>query len=215
MDTASREFKNMMLQFLSWDDIEIVAKNPETFTNFLASIKDTSVIYSIDENKVRQFNYDDFNGINGGGEDMQMSFDAIYVYYLKEKQENKNGYYKFNFNHLINISPSIKAIVYAIDSSETACPLVMRHIYHRLVTYDNTSNIIDSKIVALQSGEELKTVSFNDKKFSVIESKRKWKKPYDAKNFDNYLLSTEKTKEVSYEILDDGKINETMTLSSP
>jgi hypothetical protein len=213
MDTASIEYKDMMLQFLPYEELQAYTKKPAVFKDFVASIKDTAVVFTIDERAVQQFNYNDFNGMNYE-DGPQITFGAVYMYYLKEKQENKDRWLKFNFNHAFKINPSVTAIVYAIDTSELACPVDMRHLYHQLLTYDNNGSIIDSKIVALQAGEQLQTARFNNRKFTVTSYKRTWKKPYKKEDFDNDLVTSEKISEADYEISEDGKIKELTSMAS-
>jgi hypothetical protein len=213
MDTASLEYKDMMLQFLPYEEIQAYTKNPGVFRGFVASIKDTSAIFTIDEKSVQQFNYTDFNGMNYE-DGPQITAGAVYIYYLKEKQTDKNRWLKFNFNHAFKVSPSITGIVYVIDTSELACPVEMRHLYHQLVTYDNSGNIIDSKIIAFQAGEQLQTAYFNNGKFTITTYKRTWKKPYKKEDFDNDLVNSEKISETDYEILADGKIKEVNSMAS-
>jgi hypothetical protein len=213
MDTASVEYKDMMLQFLSYNEIQAYTKNPQVFRDFVASIKDTSAVFTVDERSVHQFNYNDFNGMNYE-DGPQMTFDAVYMYYLKEKQEDKNRWLKFNFNHAFRVNPSVTGIVYVIDTSELACPVEMRHLYHQLVTYDNNGSIIDAKVIALQAGEQLQTARFNMNKFTIATYKRAWKKPYKKEDFDNDLVNSEKISEADYEILTDGKIKELNSMAS-
>jgi hypothetical protein len=213
MDTASIEYKDMMLQFLPYEELQAYTKNPAVFRDFVASIKDTAVVFAIDERSVQQFNYNDFNGMNYE-DGPQITFGAVYIYYLKEKQENKDRWLKFNFNHAFRVNPSVTAIVYAIDTSELASPVDMRHLYHQLVTYDNNGSIIDSKVIALQAGEQLQTARFNNGKFTVTMYKRTWKKPYKKEDFDNDLINSEKISEADYEILANGKIKELHSMAS-
>jgi hypothetical protein len=213
MDTASVEYKDMMLQFLPYEEIQAYTKSPRVFRDFVASIKDTSPVFTIDERSVQQFNYNDFNGMNYE-DGPQITFGAVYIYYLKEKQEDKERWLKFNFNHAFRVNPSVTGIVYAIDTSEMACPVEMRHLYHHLVTYDNSGNIIDSKIIAFQAGEQMQTVHFNNGKFTITTHKRTWKRPYKKTDFDNDLSNSEKISEVNYEISTDGKFNQINSMAS-
>jgi len=213
LDTASAYYKNMMLQFEDYETLASYAKRPIVFKDFLATIHDSSADFEIDEKVVQQFNYDDFNGINFN--EYSITFNEVYKHYLQETEENKNTWVNFNFSHKIPINTSITAVVYAIDSSADACPKEMRHIYHRLVTYDNnTISIIDSKIIAVQSGTQLQTAHFKNGKVTIERYERIWNKPYEKRNFDNDLIKTEKVGESNYEIQPDGTIKETSSLVS-
>ncbi|MCW3085375.1 MAG: hypothetical protein JWP12_2741 [Bacteroidetes bacterium] len=206
IDMTTPDAKNMLLQFLSDEELQAYNKLPSTFKDFLASIKDVAPVFEIDKKAVHEFDYADFNGMND--EEGYDSPTTSYVYqnFLKEKRDKPDEWFHYNFNHLLNVNDSVIGVIYAIDSSETACPVEMRHIYHRLVTYNKKANIISSQIVAIQSGEQLTTASFNFNKFTVTESKRSWKHPYEKTDFDNYITGTEKVKETSYEIQPNGKI---------
>jgi hypothetical protein len=215
MDTSSFEFKNIMIQFLDYEEIESEAKKPSTFSGFLASIKDTASVFEITDKNVQRFNYTDFNGINEYDGFQQRDFSSIYVYYLKEKQDNKDSWIKYNFNYCPKLSPLFHAVVYAVDTSEDACPREMRHVYHRLVTYDPTGQIIDSKVVAWQSGEELVSMKMDHTKFWITEYNRTWKKPYKKTDFDNDVVKITKGNESAYEISAEGKIVEVSGGSLP
>src|ERR1019366_6624463 len=204
IDTTSVEGKYTMLQFLPYDELQKYSKKSGVFTDFLASIDDSSFVFDIDEKKVQQFNYEKFNGMGMNDGEMQRDFESVYMFYLKEKRDNKDKWFVYNFHHVLRLSNTFTAVVYAIDSSQDGCPKEMRHIYHNLVIYDNEGNIIDSKIVALQAGEQLETLHFNNFKFSITRYKRIWKKVYDMKDFDNYITDTKKINESFYEIMPDG-----------
>jgi hypothetical protein len=214
IDAGSEETKKMMLLFLSEEELAAYNKLESTFKEMLSSIKDVSPVFEINKQTVHNFQYGDFNGQNSNYEMDGPSSSYIYMNYLLEKRNNADGWYQFNFNHIAPIGDSLQAVVYAVDSSENACPIDMRHIYHRLVIYNKKAEIIDSKIVALQSGDQLITTQFNTNTFTLTEWKREWKKPYDKKDFDNYLTGTIKIKESSFLIRPDGKIVEEAAIAS-
>lgn len=210
LDKQGKQFKFLMLQFLPYEEVSQYAKKPEVFKDFIASLNDTTDVFEIDQQAIQQFNYEDFNGINYDGEGA-ITFSYIYTNYLAEKQDNPDKWFQYNFIRSFKLNDSITVIEYAIDSSATACPKDMRHIYHRIATYNNNSvKLIDSKIVALQSGEQLATASFRKNIFTIIESKRVWKKPYDKHEFDNDFLSIERTGTSVFSIAEDGFIKETL-----
>jgi hypothetical protein len=209
MDKQGPDFKYILLQFLPYEEIAQYAKKPEVFSEFIAGLRDTANIFEIDENNVQQFSYEDFNGINYGGEEEGISFSTVYEQYLAEKQNDPNKWLEYNFLRTFQLNDKITVVEYAIDSSATACPKEMRHIYHRIATYDRSNvTLIDSKIIAYQSGEQLATVNFNKNNFTITESKRTWKKPYSKHDFDNDLLSVEKLKTSGFSIAEDGTIKE-------
>ncbi len=209
IDMSTPDAKNMLLMFLSEEELEAYNKLPGTFKDFLSSIKDVAPVFEIDTKAVHEFNYDGFNGIEEYDEEYTKP-DMSYVYrnFLPEKKGDREWSFRYNFNHLLNVNDSVIGVIYSIDSSETACPIEMRHIYHRLVTYNKKAKIISAQIVAIQSGEQLITASFNFNKFTVTESKRNWKHPYVKDDFDNYITGTEKVKETSYQIQPNGKITQ-------
>jgi hypothetical protein len=213
LDPKSIEYQNLLLTFMTQEEIEEYKTSQRVFNEFLTSIKDSSAIFEIDKKSVQKFNYSRFVDLMDGGEDFSVT--DFYMYFLQEKQEFPNNWYAYNFNHRITISDSLKAVVYAIDTSATACPKDMRHIYHRLVTYKKNGKIIDSRIIAVQSGESLNTVSFNRDRFTIAEFKRVWKKPYSKTDFDNDIEATEMLRERSFHITSEGTIEEETIPAQP
>jgi hypothetical protein len=207
LDKNSATYKNILLQFLPYNHLDSIARQPESFRNFLTSLRDTNDHFQINSETVSEFNYDNFNG-RYGDDGMSIGKEAIDVFYLKEKQENKDKWIQFNFNHFYKAFPSVNVIVYAIDTSTTACPREMRHVYHRLVTYNENGGIIDSRVIALQSAEDQKTAIVNKTTITVQQSKRIWKKPYAKWEFDNSVTNTEVLGTESFEILADGSIKQ-------
>ena len=214
IDMSTPEAKNTMLLFLSDEELASYNKLESTFKDMLSSIKDVAPVFEIDKDNVHEFRYNEFNGMEESDEMDGPTTSYLFVNYLKEKREHPDEWLRYNYNHVIDISDSVKAVIYAIDTSENACPVEMRHIYHRLVTYNRKAEIISSQVVALQSGERLTTLSYNMNKFTVTEYKRNWKKPYDKRDFDNYITGTEKLKESSYMILPDGRIRDAEPVTS-
>lgn len=201
----SPEFKNMLLQFLPYDHLDSIARQPETFRNFIASIRDTNEHFQINTQAVSDFNYELFKG---EGDMMGINQQAIDVFYLKEKQENKDAWFEFNFNHCYKAFPSVNVVVYAIDTSATACPREMRHVYHRLTTYTDNGNVIDSKVIAFQSAEDLVTAEVNKTSITTFPAKRSWKKPYNKWDFDNRVTTIKTAEAQRYEIQEDGIIKQ-------
>jgi hypothetical protein len=203
---GTEAYKNAMLAFMTEAEMEAFTRSEANFRNILASIKDSGSVFTIDEKTVQAFDY--HNSADEYYDDMRYSFANFFIYYLEEKQQNPDRWQTYNLNRKIRVSDSIQAILYAIDTSATACPKDMRHIYHRLVTYNRKGKIIQSKVVALQSGEQVSTADFSGNSFTVSEFHRTWKKPYNKEEFDNYLLKTEFTGKRTFEISGDGRIIE-------
>ncbi len=208
MDRNSEEFKYMLLQFLSYEDLESIAQKPESFQDFLKSIRDTSQEFSIDKNKASEFNYERFNGIEEYDMGLVIDNDAIDVFYLPEKKENKNGWVQFNLKHRYQPIQNVNVVIYAVDTSETACPLEMRHIYHRLATYNDEGKLLDSKIISTQAGEDLMTADISGVQITTHLYKRSWKNPYKKTEFDNLLLNTQPLGSKKMVIGEDGSIRE-------
>lgn len=207
-DKNSEEFQLVLLQLLPYEEINKYAQTPEVFKKFISYIPEADATSEIDEHEIAEFKYngsDDYYN-----EDyMFVSKKSLYQYYLVEKQQNSGFWSMFNFIRKYTINPNVVALEYAIDSSETACPREMRHIYRRLVTYSTkTAKAIDSKIIAYQSGEELMTAKITGKNIDVVTYTRKFKKPYNKKDFDNDLISVEKKGILQFSIGDNGNFSE-------
>ncbi len=181
-----------------------------TFNGVFHYIKDTNAVFEISQKTVSDFEYMYMDMMDEAFKD-QLDF-TDYNSFLFEAKGKENYYGSFNFTHLHKISPSFIAIVYSVDTSATACPKDMRHIYHRLATYTPNGEIIDSKIVAWQAGEQLATMKYEHGTFSISEQKRTWKNVYDKWDFDNFILKTESIGSKTFQILPDGKIEERSTL---
>jgi hypothetical protein len=201
MNTSSIEFKNLKFAFMSEEEEEAYKSSDSNFKDLLSSINNKNSEYSIETN-IATFKYR--NGMNWELEESSLPY--YHSLYLQEKQENSEIWLDYNFNFLHQKNDSINVVVYAIDSSATACPVEMRHIYHRLVTYDPHGNIIDSKIVAYQSGEEYCTMIYSNGDISMKLQKRTWKNPYQKKEFDNEIVNTEVIDEEFYRVNESGKI---------
>jgi hypothetical protein len=212
LDTSSLDYKNMIMQF--WTDEEIEAfRNSETvFKLFLSTIKDTAEIFEITKRGVQRFNYGNYyeRDYVEYDEPGSSSIEDMYVYFLKEKQDKPDNWYRYNYEHLVHLNDSVKVIIYSMDTSATGCPIDMRHIYHQLVTYGIDGKIIDSKIVAYQAGATLATLKFERDKFTISEFRRSWRNPYDQNDFDNDLIKTEAIGEKHFYINSHGKIGESV-----
>ncbi len=211
MDRSSPEFSNILLQFLEYDELAAFSKKEGAFKAFLQSIKDSSNTFLIDKDAVHRFDYSQ----NQYEEGMGIRMRDLYIYYLQEKRDNKDKWYNFNFTHRMKISDSVNAIVYAIDTSELACPLEMRHVYHRLVTFGHSGEIVDSKVIAWQAGEEIAIAEYTNGTIGIMEYSRAWKKPYNKKDFDNFIVATEATVSSEYKVERDGKITTVKAAPSP
>jgi hypothetical protein len=138
----------------------------------------------------------------------------LYKTYIPEEIKDSNWNGAYNFEHTLKINDSISALIYSVDTSAIACPVAMRHIYHRMVVYGKNHRIISSDVIANQSGDELALVKFNHNKYTVTHYKRYWEKPYVKGDFDNYLTKTEELSNSQYEIQSDGKITRVFDSSS-
>ena len=204
-DTASNDYKNMLLCFLNEEELENYANNPTNFVKFLDEIKSNTSQFEITIDQVSNFNYEDFNGRNWNEGLNLVSMQAMF---LKEKTDNPNNSVTFNCLNKCYINDSVIVLHYSVDTSENACPKEMRHIYHVLATYSKGGNVIDYKVVAAQSGEFLSVFSFNNGIINCHEFKRTWKEVYYKFDFNNELLRTDFVKEKGFKINEFGKFME-------
>jgi hypothetical protein len=204
-DTASNDYKNMLLFFLSEEELENYAKNSSNFVKFLDDIKSNVSQFEINKDQVSNFNYEDFNGRNW---EEGLSLVRINASFLKEIKDNSNNSVTYNCLNKCYLNDSIIVLHYSVDTSENACPKEMRHIYHVLATYNKGGNLIDYKIVATQSGEYLSIFSFNNGVISSKEYKRTWKDIYNKNYFNNELVKTDFVKEIGFKINEFGKFME-------
>jgi hypothetical protein len=203
MDTSSMTFKNMLLQFLSYEEFEQASKDPGMFRNFVSTASDTTLNFSISEKQVGKFDYLS----NLGSDDfMQNDFSSIYRYYLVEQKEENNIWFKFNLTHHLQLSEKFTTLICAIDTSYPGSPPEMRNIYHRLVTYDSAMKVIDHRVIAVHSGEQLSTVDFRKNKFNIHSFKRTFRKPYKKGEFDNEVMGLVLEEETYFEINEAGQI---------
>ena len=212
-DTSNVDHKNIMIQFWTEEEVENYRKSLDNLNALLKSVADTASVFEINQKNVSQFKYDDFNGINYSEEfdDDGIDLRRMAVYYLKEKQDDPEAWLHYNINHSLRAHGQLNVLVYAIDTSATACPIEMREIYHRLVIYDGDGKIVSDKIIAFQSGENLQTVSFNKDHFEISTYKRSWKKPYQKRDFDNEIVNTELLSKKSYIVTASGEIIESIS----
>jgi tetratricopeptide (TPR) repeat protein len=204
-DTASNDYKNMLLCFLSEEELENYAKNPSNFVKFLDEIKSNTSQFEINKYQVSNFNYEDYNGRNWNEGLNLVSMQAMF---LNEKKDNPNNSVSYNCLNKCYINDSVIVIHYSVDTSENACPKEMRHICHVLATYSKNGNVIDYKVVAAQSGEYLSIFSFNNGIINCNEYKRTWKEVYYKFDFNNELLKTDFVKEKVFKINELGKFME-------
>ncbi len=199
---TSSGYQQVLFYFFTEKGKEAYIRSEANFKQLLASIQDSSSSFEIGQKDVPQFNYEKFY------QDDYADFSSphFFMYFLPEKKEKPDEWVVFDLKRKVKISPEVNAIVYAIDSSELGCPEEMRDLYYRLVTYGKKGEVLQSMIVARQSGESLSTLSYDKGKFTVTDHKRTWKKPYAKNDFDNYLVKTEKTGEHRFEIQPTGKI---------
>ncbi|MCU0361487.1 MAG: tetratricopeptide repeat protein [Bacteroidia bacterium] len=211
IDTSSMVFKNILLQFLNYEEFEQASKDPEMFRNFVSTAIDTVPTFSISEKQVGQFNY--LTNTASNGNFMENDFSAIYRYYLIETKEQPNLWFRFNLTHHLHLSNKFTTLICAIDTSNPGSPPEMRNIYYRLVTYDTSLNVIDNKIIAVQSGEQLWTVEFRKNRFNIHHFKRTFRKPYNEGEYDNEVTGLVLEDESYYEINENGQIIKTNPVS--
>ncbi len=213
LDMTTEEGKSMLFLFMTPQELEAYNNLKSTFKDFLTAAENHSPVFEINKNNISKFNYDEFNGRNSelfydNEIAWEQRFAVVYRKYLVETKKDPNKWIEFNLKNFVEINENVMALVYAVDSSATACPVDMRHIYYRLITYSPNAKIIDSKIIAIQSGEQLTTVDFINGKMNLINQKRVWKNAYDKNDFNNFLVKIEYLGETKYEIQSDGKILE-------
>jgi hypothetical protein len=215
MDRKSHEFNEFELQFLTEEEIEDFIKTNDNVKLILTLFKDTSNFFEINSTSVRKFNYGDIEDEDIGDIEEIVTLHGIFYSFIKKYESDgllsdsllqDNIYYNYNCNHLIKISDSVSAIIYALDNSEIACPLDMRVVKHRLITVNSKGDKLDSKTVAWQNGEILMTLRFLENQFQITNHKRYWKKSFFQPDFDNEIIKIEAINTESYQILPDGKI---------
>jgi hypothetical protein len=160
--------------------------------------------FSISEKQIAKFDY--FSNTASEGDYMQNDFSAIYRYYLIETKEQPNLWFKFNLTHHLHLSDKFTTLICAIDTSDPGSPPEMRNIYYRLATYDPTFKVIDHKVIAVHSGEQLWTVDFHKNKFNIHRFKRTFRKPYKKGEYDNEVTGLVLEEENDYEINELGQI---------
>lgn len=212
------ENRNALWALLTKDEKLQYYKDDSLPDNYVLHINDTATIFEIDKKDVQQFVYRDYAGSMRGN-----YYNETHGSYQESDDEGfgklimeNNRYSKYNltahmmdynFERSFSFNDSINVFIYAIDTSEIACPKDMRCIYHRLLTTTKKGAILDDKIVALQLGEQLSTLKFNHNKFTITYYKRYWEKPFTKNDFDNHLLNkTEELGDVDFEITPAGMI---------
>ena len=105
----------------------------------------------------------------------------------------------------------LEAMLYAIDTSAYNARPEMKTIFYRLVTMSYKDEVISSRIIARQAGEDVSTVSIISPKegsyiFEVQHYKRKFKKPFNHKDNDNEVLETTPVEKEIITINEKGKI---------
>jgi hypothetical protein len=204
IDTTAVSYKDFKLMFMSEEEIEEYKSGEQVYRGFLSSIKDTSAVFEINAKQVQNFKYNTGDDYEMG--DGYLDERAFYVNFLQEKKDHPDQWYNYNYTHIYPLYNNVTAVVYAIDTSDAGCPKDMRHIYHRLVLYSDKGEILDHKVIAFQSGEDLATATVHQSDITVKFFKRKWRNPYKKNDFDNDLLSAEEVGSVSYKLNAEGKI---------
>jgi len=204
IDTTAALYRNFKLMFMSEEEIEEYKSSTQVFNGFLMSIPDSSATFEINAKQVQNFKY--HSGDYDGEMDGYLDERTFYVNFLQEMKDHPDQWYNYNYNHVYPVYNNVTAVVYAIDTSDAGCPKDMRHIYHRLVVYNDKGEILDHKVIAFQSGEDLATAAIKQSDITVKFFKRKWRNPYKKNDFDNDLLDIEEAGSVTYKMNTDGKI---------
>lgn len=206
-DTSSIAFKNYKYRFLTDEEKANYGNESANFENMLSRIPIKSD-YTYEPTKMAEFKYDAFNGRNWT-DDLDLT--SIESAFLKEEREKIISYVKYNFIDYFKINDSITVLHYSVDTSATACPKEMRHIYHALTCYNKKAEIIDYKVVGVQSGNDLISFGLSNSIITCKKYNRKWKKDYKKYDFLNELLSTDFVKEETFKINQQGKFEEIKT----
>jgi hypothetical protein len=205
LSKPTAENRNVLWGFLTQDEKMEYYKDESLPDYYAKHLNDTATTFDINENDVRQFvyRYGDMEGHDYS--------DNIFDAYDDFVADTVKNYSDHNFERHYKLNDSLEVLIYAVDTSATACPKDMRCIYHVLEVYYEgyyriPTHIIATKVVAVQSGEQLATVKFNHNKFTITYFKRTWEKPFNKDDFDNHLKKIEQTGEESFMITPRGKI---------
>jgi hypothetical protein len=196
-------YDNFMLNFLSDAEIESFGKDVRNFDKFISRIPDLQEGFELTKNDLPKFDYRNYNGT--AYED-GYTLVALEACFLAENKNDSRHWIRYNTIAKKQLNQKVGLVLYSVDTSANACPMSMRHVYYQLVTYSPLGEIIDSKIVAWQSGVALATARFNGTEITIQEYKRTWKNGYNKYDFDNDLLNTEWSGESKIQVNGDGKI---------
>lgn len=196
--------QNLRVQFMSPEEIEAYKKTPEAFAYFLLDFKDSSEVFEIREEKLSQFNYRNETSWDEMG---RPGADHLNIYFTREKQDDPDTWFRYDPKYRYKLNQDVTVVVYAIDSSATACPPEMRHIFYELVTYDSKGKYIDHTLIAWQNGEQVCEVSVKKDRLNAYTFKRSWEKPYDKNDFDNSVKGKEATGQSELKIAPNGTID--------
>lgn len=181
--------------------LKLDSDSVKKFNIFCAAFKDTSSNITVSEKDLLNFRYNTFMG---EGPNYSLENPYLYKKFILENKEVK--FFEINFKNNFKINDSVIAVIYKVDTSETACPREFRHIYHRIMTYTKDGKLLGNKILASQSGEQLGSYTINNKVIKVNNYKRVWRNGYQKSNFDNVLIRTEKIDDKKYMIEENGNI---------
>ncbi len=175
------------------------------FSEYVKQFEPVTLPFNASKKELQRFVYD--HSFEGEFEDYDASQDFTR---FAENHLFKTKYYcNTDFQYLVKEGNGLVVLLHAADSSAEAVPGDFRCIYHRLLVFSTSGNLLDSKIIGIHSGETLVTYSINQELNINTESfSRKWKKPFVRHEIDNEILSTEKISEMKYKITESGKIQE-------
>lgn len=92
----------------------------------------------------------------------------------------------------------------------------MQPVYTTLATYDNSGKVISRKLVSCQcSAEKVKSFSYQNGSFELIDYKREWEKPITEVSFEeNKVKRYQELQKASFRIDDNGRIINELVPSS-
>lgn len=201
---GTEPYEEFMLSFLNEDEIKMYCSSQSNFEKFMNNIPDLMETFNLDKSRLTKFNYQNFN--DRDYEEGGQSLTHLTSYFLKEAQVNPDNWLVYNTIGKRKLNDQVWLLLYAIDTSATACPAEMRHIYYTLAAYKPTGEIIATKQIAWQTDVSYATAAINQNSVIVTEYKRVWKKPYDKTEFDNELLATNKLYDTELQINNDGQV---------
>lgn len=175
-----------------------------SFADYVKQFDPLTLPYSAKAKELRRFAY-----VRGyfEGEDYDPTTD--FSRFEENSLFKTKSYCETDFQHKVKEGDDRIILIHAADSSYDAVPADFRCVWHRLLVFNNTGELLDSRIIGMHAGDKLTTYSIGENLVISTESfSRKWKKPFVRNEIDNEIVSTEKTGDAQYKITDAGKIEE-------